>query len=204
MSASPGGRLVSVNVATARRWTIDGREVLSAIGKRPVDGAVLVKPLGLEGDEQADPSVHGGLAKAVYAYPHEHYPFWQTVRAQARAAGWDDPLPLGLPGENLTIEGLLESQAFVGDVLRFPDCELAVSEPRFPCFKFGAAMGFAQAVKLMQANAWCGFYLAVKTPGILRAGERFELVPGPREVGITELFRARTASQAATGSGRRG
>lgn len=190
------GRLLSVNVARAQAIEIGGRAVLSAIGKRPVDGPVAVRPLGLEGDEQADPSVHGGLAKAVYAYPHEHYPFWQTVRAQARAAGWDEPLPFGLPGENLTIEGLLESQACIGDLLRFPDCELAVSEPRFPCFKFGAAMGFAQAVRLMQANAWCGFYLAVRTPGSLRAGDSFEVVPGPREVGITELFRARTAAHA--------
>lgn len=190
------GRLLSVNVARAQAIEIGGRAVLSAIGKRPVDGPVAVRPLGLEGDEQADPSVHGGLAKAVYAYPHEHYPFWQTVRAQARAAGWDEPLPFGLPGENLTIEGLLESQACIGDLLRFPDCELAVSEPRFPCFKFGAAMGFAQAVRLMQANAWCGFYLAVRTPGSLRAGDTFEVVPGPREVGITELFRARTAAHA--------
>ncbi len=192
-----GGRLLSVNVARAQTLEIGGRPVASAIGKRPVDGPVAVRPLGLEGDEQADLSVHGGLAKAVYAYPHEHYPFWQTVRAQARVAGWDDAPPFGLLGENLTIEGLLESQAWVGDVLRFADCELAVSEPRFPCFKFGAAMGFAQAVKLMQANAWCGFYLAVRTPGTLRAGEAFELVPGPREVGITELFRARSAGRAA-------
>lgn len=191
------GRLLSINVARVQMLEIGGRPVASAIGKRPVDGPVTVRPLGLDGDEQADPCVHGGLAKAVYAYPHEHYPFWQTVRAQARVAGWDEAPSFGLLGENLTIEGLLESQTWVGDVLRFPHCELAVSEPRFPCFKFGAAMGFAQAVKLMQANAWCGFYLAVRTPGTLRAGEAFELVPGPREVGITELFRARAAGRPA-------
>jgi MOSC domain-containing protein YiiM len=96
-------------------------------------------------------------------------------------------------GENLTLAGLLENQAWIGDVLRFPNCELAVSEPRFPCFKFDAAMGFNQATKLMAANGWCGFYLAVRVAGTLQAGERFELVPGPREVGIVELFRARVA-----------
>ncbi|HJV63780.1 MAG TPA: MOSC domain-containing protein [Albitalea sp.] len=185
--------LRSLNVARARAWQIDGRSVLCGIGKQPVAGAVAVRPLGLEGDEQADLSVHGGLAKAVYAYPSEHYPFWQTVRAQARAAAWGDTLAPGAIGENLTLEGLLESQVFVGDVLRFADCELAVSEPRFPCFKFNAAMGFNQAAKLMTQNAWCGFYLAVRTPGSLRGGETFELVPGPREVGIQELFRARTS-----------
>ena len=189
------GRLTSVNVAPARPVEIKGRQVLTAIGKRPVDGPVAVRVLGLEGDEQADTSVHGGLAKAVYAYPSEHYPFWQTVRAQARAAAWDEALPPGALGENLTLAGLLETQAWIGDVLRFPDCELAVSEPRFPCFKFNAAMGFEQAAGLMQANAWCGFYLAVRVAGTLRAGDAFELVAGPREVGITELFRARRAGR---------
>jgi len=184
-------RIVHVNVATARPVTIDGRRVMTAIGKRPVDGPVRAHAMGLEGDEQADRSVHGGLSKAVYAYPAEHYPFWRTVRAQARVALWDDALPPGALGENLTLEGVLERDVYVGDVLRFADCELAVSEPRFPCFKFDAAMGFPQASRLMRQNGWCGFYLAVRTPGTLRAGEAFELVPGPRDVGIGELFRAR-------------
>lgn len=181
----------SVNIARARAVQINGREVPTAIAKRSVDGAIVVAPLGLEGDEQADLSVHGGLAKAVYAYPIEHYAFWQTVRAQAKVSLWNEPLPHGSMGENLTLEGLVETQVFIGDVLRFPNCELAVSEPRYPCFKFNAAMGFAQAAKLMAQNAWCGFYLAVRSPGTLSAGDRFELVPGPREVGIPELFRSR-------------
>ena len=183
--------LVSLNVARAQPMAILGREVMSAIGKRGVAGPVAVGAVGLAGDEQADLSVHGGLSKAVYAYPAEHYPFWQTVRAQARVAAWDAPLAPGALGENLTLSGLLEDQAWIGDVLRFADCELAVSEPRFPCFKFNAAMGFEQASKLMVANGWCGFYLAVRNPGTLRAGEPFEVIAGPREVGITELFRAR-------------
>ena len=185
--------LVSLNTSLARTLKIDGREVMSGIVKRSVAGPVEVRALGLAGDEQADLTVHGGLAKAVYAYPSEHYSFWQTVRAQAKVAAWDAVLPPGAMGENLSLLGLLETQAWIGDVLRFPDCELAVSEPRFPCFKFNAVMGFKQASKLMAANAWCGYYLAVRTPGRLSAGERFELIPGPREVGITELFRSRVA-----------
>jgi len=183
--------LLHVNTACAELRTIDSRDVLTAIGKRSVAGPVGVRALGLAGDEQADLSVHGGLGKAVYAYPSEHLPFWQTVRAQAGVAGWGDVLAPGMMGENLTIAGLLETDACIGDVLRFPHCELAVSEPRFPCFKFNAAMGFKHAAKLMAANGWCGFYLAVRVPGTLTAGEAFEVVPGPREVGIAELFRAR-------------
>jgi MOSC domain-containing protein YiiM len=188
-------KVTSVNLGRAVGVQIGGRRVLSAIGKRPAKGAVAVLPLGLQGDEQADLSVHGGLSKAVYAYPQEHAPFWQTVRAQAGVALFDEPLPPGSLGENLAIEGLLEREAHVGDVLRFPRCALAVSEPRLPCFKFNAAMGFAQAAKMMVQSGWCGFYLAVREPGVIEAGEAFTLEPGPREVSIAELFRARTASQ---------
>lgn len=187
--------VLSTNIAAAREMQINGRAVLTGIVKRSVNGPVEVRPLGLAGDEQADLSVHGGLSKAVYAYPIEHYAFWQTVRAQAKVAGWNDPLPHGFMGENLTISGLLENQVCIGDVLRFANCELAVSEPRFPCFKFNAVVGFNQAAKLMVANAWCGFYLAVRVPGTLAAGETFELIHGPREVGITELFRSTLASK---------
>ena len=185
-------RLLSVNVGVVRPLEIDGRTVPTGIVKTARTGPVHAGPLGLDGDEQADPTVHGGLAKAVYAYPSEHLPFWQTVRAQAGVAPWDALLPPGAMGENLSLAGLLENQVWVGDVLRFPGCELAVSEPRYPCFKFNAVMGFKHASKLMVQSAWCGFYLAVRVPGPLTAGEAFELLPGPREVGIAELFRART------------
>jgi MOSC domain-containing protein YiiM len=187
--------VTSVNLARARPWTIDGRTVASAIGKQPAAGPVAVHALGLEGDEQADPSVHGGLTKAVYAYPTEHLPFWRTVRAQAGAAAWDAADAPGLLGENLTLVGLTEDRAWVCDRLRFPHCTLAVSEPRFPCFKFNAAMGFAQAAQLMVQSGWCGFYLAVIEPGTIEAGETFRVEPGPRVVRIDELFRATTSSR---------
>lgn len=185
------GRLLSLNVSRAVPTLINGRKVMTAIAKKPVEGAQAVLPLGIENDEQADLTVHGGLHKAVYTYPSEHYAFWRTVRAQAQVALWDEALPFGSLGENLTIEGLVESGMWIGDVLRFPNCELAVSEPRYPCFKFNAAMGFKHAAKLMVESAWCGSYLAVRSPGTIEAGQDFEVVPGPREVGIAELFRDR-------------
>jgi MOSC domain-containing protein YiiM len=147
--------------------------------------------MGLAGDEQADPTVHGGITKAVYLYPQAHYAFWQRVRAQAQVALWDEPLPPGSLGENLTVQGLTEDQLWVGDQLHLPGCVLAVSEPRFPCFKFSAAMGFEQAGKLMVQSGWCGSYLAVIEPGQLAAGDPIQLIPGPREVSVRELFRAR-------------
>lgn len=188
--SAPDRRALSVNLGSARPLRAGDRSVLSAIGKRGVEGDVAIGPLGLAGDEQADPSVHGGLDKAVYAYPVEHYPFWRTVRAQAKVSLWDEELPHGFVGENLTLQGVLENQLWVGDLLRFPRCELAVAGPRQPCFKFNAVMGFDQAAKLMVQSGYCGVYLAVRDPGPIAAGERYELVPGPREVGIPELFRS--------------
>ena len=199
MSAAPPPvrRLLSINVAQATHVEIQGRRILTAIGKQPVSteaspARIEVKPLGLAGDEQADPSVHGGLSKAVYAYPIEHYGFWQTVRAQAGLQAWDEALPAGSLGENLTLSGLLEADAHIGDVLRFPDCTLAISEPRRPCFKLEAKLGFKHAIKMMAQSGFCGFYLAVRTPGTLAAGESYELIPGPREVSIRDLDRKST------------
>jgi MOSC domain-containing protein YiiM len=188
--------LLSVNTASVQTMTIEGRAIRTAIGKRAVSTLaaptrIPVTTMGLAGDDQADPTVHGGLSKAVYAYPHEHYAFWQTVRAQASQQAWDEALPHGMLGENLTLTGLLEGEAFIGDVLRFPDCTLAISEPRQPCYKFAAVMGFAQSVKLMAQSGYCGYYLSVREGGTIAAGERFELIPGPREVGITELFKVK-------------
>lgn len=184
-------KVLSVNVSRVENRLIAGRRVPTAIGKRPVAGRVEVGTLGLAGDEQADPSVHGGLTKAVYAYPAQHYPFWQTVRGQARVALWDEALPYGMLGENLTVDGLEESKLWVGDRLRLPGCVLAVTEPRQPCFKFNAAMGFEQAASLMLQSGYCGSYLAVLETGSVAAGDEIALEPGPREVTIQELFRAR-------------
>lgn len=196
MSSPLPRQLLSVNVAQPSMMTIDGRQILTSIRKRSVSSLqspdpIPVKPLGLAGDDQADLTVHGGLSKAVYAYPHEHYAFWQTVRAQARAQAWDEALPHGMLGENLTVTGLLEADAYVGDVLRFANCVLAVSEPRRPCYKFEAVMGFRQAAKMMVQSGYCGFYLTVIEPGTIAAGESFEVVPGAREVSIAELFRTK-------------
>lgn len=185
-------KIQSVNTGRAAPQGLNGRRVMTAIAKRPQAGPVAVGPLGLAGDEQADLRLHGGLSKAVYAYPASHYAFWQTVRAQARVSLWDDPLPPGSVGENLTVEGLDESQLWIGDRLVLPGCVLAVSEPRMPCAKFSAAMGFAQAGKLMNQSGYCGAYLAVIEPGTVQAGDTLRLEPGPREVNVRELFRART------------
>lgn len=180
--------ITSVNIGTARPLSIEGRRILSAIGKTPVSGPVDALPMGLAGDEQADPSVHGGLSKAVYAYPTEHLAWWQQQRQAHGVSLFDETLPPGFMGENLSLSGLLEADTWVGDQLHFPHCVLRVTEPRQPCYKFNAVMGFNQAGKAMAQSGFCGFYLAVQTPGPLQAGDAFELRPGPRSLSVAQAF----------------
>jgi MOSC domain-containing protein YiiM len=186
-------QLISINIAQAKPLLASGHKVLSAIGKRAVFDAVNMNRLGLAGDEQADLSVHGGLEKAVYAYPLEHYEFWRAARREAGVSLFDEDLPHGFMGENLTISGLMEADVFVGDVLHSPNCSLRVEAPREPCFKFAAVMGFAQAGKLMVQEARCGFYLSVAEPGSLQAGERFSLTAGARRLSIADAIRTKMA-----------
>ena len=189
--ASPTVRVLSVNTGSARALRIGTRSVLSAIGKSTVAGPVSVGRLGLQSDEQADPTVHGGLDKAVYAYPVEHLPFWQAQRRDAGVSLFDETLPPGFMGENLSIEGLLEHEVWIGDELHFPGCVLRVTAPREPCFKFNAVMGLNQAGRLMMERLCSGFYLAVVRTGTIEAGEAFQLVPGTRGLRVSEAFAAK-------------
>jgi MOSC domain-containing protein YiiM len=184
-------RVLSVNTGTARRLRMGGRDILSAIGKAPVHGPVAVNRLGLQGDEQADLNVHGGLDKAVYAYPAEHLAYWQALRREHGVSLFDEVLPPGFLGENLSIEGLLEHQAWIGDELHFPACVLRVTAPREPCFKFSTVMGLPAAGRFMVERACPGFYLAVVQPGAVQAGEAFRLVPGTRGLSVAEAFSAK-------------
>jgi MOSC domain-containing protein YiiM len=177
-------KVLSIQTSLAKPMTIGGRTVMTGISKTPVKGRVRVSPLGLAGDEQVDRSVHGGPQKAVYAYPSEHYGFW---REQAAEAGMDPTLPYGSMGENLTLSGLLETEVFVGDELRFNDCLLRITEPRRPCFKFNAVMNDRLAAKKMAQTGFSGFYLSVVEGGTIAGGETFELLPGAREVAISTL-----------------
>src|SRR3989475_12754846 len=127
-------RIVSVNVSLPKTVEWRGRKGTTPIFKEPVEGRVRIRRTGLVGDRQADPSVHGGPAKAVYAYPSEHYPFW---RRELGRAG----LPWGSFGENRTTEGLDERTLRAGDRLRVGWASLTVTQPRMPCYKLGIRLG---------------------------------------------------------------
>ena len=182
-------RLLSIQVGQARPLQVGGRKLMSAIGKVAVSGPVAVGPLGLAGDEQADPSVHGGLSKAVYALPREHLAWWQAQRLARGASLFDEGISPGGLGENLSVQGVLESEVFIGDTWHFADAVLRVTEPRQPCGKFNAVMAYAQAGRDMVLSGRCGFYLAVEVAGSLSADEPFEVRPGARSVNIAEALR---------------
>ncbi len=203
------GVLHSVNLGRAQPLRAGGRTVLSGIGKHAVHGAVWVGRMGLVAggrlgggvgggvggvpDEVADLSVHGGLDKAVYAYPVEHTAFWLAARLAHGASMFNEALPAGYAGENFSVSGLLEHSVYVGDVLQFAHCALQVTAPREPCFKFNAVMGFAQAAKLMVTQRRCGFYLNVVQEGPIAAGEAFTLQPGRRALSIADAIYGKRA-----------
>jgi MOSC domain-containing protein YiiM len=178
-----GLRVVSVNVGLPRRVRWNGREVTTGIFKNPVDGRIPVRRLNLEGDRQADLTVHGGAAKAVYAYPLEHYAFWRNELG--------GELPLGAFGENLTVDGLpLEQDIAVGDRFRIGTAVLVVTQPRLPCYKLGVRFGRRDMVKRFLASGRTGYYLAVEAEGDVGAGDRVEtLTSHPARIPVAEITR---------------
>jgi MOSC domain-containing protein YiiM len=182
------GQLLAIQTGQVRPLMVGGRKLVSAIGKTTVSGPIEVGVLGLAGDEQADLSVHGGLSKALYALPSEHLPWWQAKRQAQGATMFEEPLAPGYLGENLSLQGLLEQDLFIGDRLDFGNVVFRVTQPREPCGKFNAVMGYAGAAKDMVQSGRCGFYLAVEQTGRLQAGASFQIIPGQRSVSVTEAL----------------
>jgi len=171
-------RVVSINVGRPREvLDLRGRSVLTSIWKWPVEGPVRVRAENLEGDEQSDLSVHGGRDKSVYLYPHEHYDYWRRELPDA-------PLPLGVFGENLTTEGLLETEVHVGDRLRIGSAEFMVTQPRTPCFKLQIRFGREDMIKRFLQAGRSGLYVAVLRQGVIDTGDAITLVQG-EPAGIT-------------------
>jgi MOSC domain-containing protein YiiM len=189
-SSSPGlsGTLLAIQTGRVRPLMVGGRKLVSAIGKTTVSGPIEVGVLGLAGDEQADLSVHGGLSKAVYALPSEHLAWWQAQRQTRGATMFEEALSPGYLGENLSLQGLLEHELFIGDRLDFGEVVLRVTQPREPCGKFNAVMGYAQAAKDMVQSGRSGFYLAVEQAGFLQAGTRCQVLPGSRSTRVSEAL----------------
>jgi MOSC domain-containing protein YiiM len=176
--------IVSVNVATPSVLaSVDGEVIVSAIGKRPVTASTLwLSPLNLEGDAQADLRVHGGHDKAVYAYPTEH------LRPWSEELGLE--LGPGAFGENLSIAGALEDEAFIGDTWRWGDALLQVAQPRSPCYKLAVHLQRPQIIKRMLAGERTGWYLRVLRPGeVPVAGPIGVVSRDPRRISVAAVHR---------------
>jgi len=181
-------KLLSVNVGQPRTVEWQGRLVETSIFKAPVAGPVALRRLNLDGDRQADLSVHGGAHKAVYVYPSEHYDFWR-----AELPGVD--LPWAMFGENFTTAGLLEDVQ-IGDRFRIGAAEVIVSEPRVPCYKLSLKFGRADMVKRFLASGRTGFYVMVVKEGVVQAGDAIELIDrAEQSVTVTNITRLYASKQ---------
>ena len=175
-------RVVSVNVGLPKDVAFGRRRMRTAILKHPANGAVPLRRLGFEGDGQADPRVHGGPDKAAYLYPFEHYAYWEEV------LGRTDLSP-GTFGENLTTEGLLETDVRVGDVLGMGTARVAVTRPRTPCAKLGAKFGSMTFVRTFASAGRPGFYLRVLQEGMVEAGDAITRIStDPARPTVAEVF----------------
>jgi MOSC domain-containing protein YiiM len=178
-------KILSVSVGRPREVAWRGAVVRTAIFKEPVSGPVTVRALNLDGDGQADLSVHGGPGRAVYAYPSEHYAYWRAV-LPGRA------LPHGVFGENLTTEGLTEETVYIGDRFRIGSAEAVVTQPRLPCYKLGLRFGRKDVVTRFLSSGRTGFYLAVAREGEVAPGDAIELVGrDPHGVSVADIVRLR-------------
>jgi len=162
-------KLISVNVSLPRVAMSNGEPVSTGIFKEPVAGRVMLRTLNLDGDRQADLSVHGGPSKAVYVYPSEHYDYWKQEFPEM-------VLPWGMFGENFTSAGLFESELNIGDKFRVGSAVVMVTEPRMPCYKLGIKFGRSDIVKRFLASERTGFYFAVLQEGEDGAGDSIELM----------------------------
>ena len=176
-------RIVSLNTGMPRDVTWHGRAVTTGIYKNPVEGRVDLRRLNLDGDRQADLSVHGGEHKAVYCYPIEHYSYWQRELR-------DTDLPLGIFGENFTTEGLLEDDTHIGDQFAIGSASVVVTQPRLPCYKLGVRFQSDLMVRRFLNSRRSGFYLAVTCEGTVGAGDEITLVArDPHAVPVVEITR---------------
>jgi MOSC domain-containing protein YiiM len=177
--------LISVNVGLPRVVMSHGDPVSTGIFKEPVAGRVMLRTLNLDGDRQADLSVHGGRSKAVYVYPSEHYDYWMHELPEIE-------LPWGMFGENFTTTGLFETELNIGDKFRVGSAAVMVTEPRMPCYKLGIKFGRSDMIKKFLASERTGFYFAVLQEGEVAAGDPIELIEGSkrsvRVSDITQLY----------------
>jgi MOSC domain-containing protein YiiM len=176
-------RVLSVNCGLPREVVWHGTPVTTSIFKAPVEGRVALRTLNLDGDRQSDLTVHGGIHKAVYCYPIEHYEYWK-----AELPGL--PLPMGSFGENFTTDGLLEDEVHIGDRFSVGSADVVVTQPRLPCYKLGIRFGSDDMVKRFLNSRLTGIYFAVVREGEVGSGDELNtLSRDENAVTVSEITR---------------
>jgi MOSC domain-containing protein YiiM len=176
-------KVISLNVGLPRTVKFQGQAVTTGIFKEPVKRRIKLRRLNLDGDKQADLTVHGGPDKAVYAYPAEHYDYWKKRLPSMK-------LPWGMFGENLTTEGLLEDQVNIGDIFRIGSSELVATQPRMPCYKLGVKFGRMDIVRQFMESRLPGIYFRVLNEGEVGAGDAIEFISRDRNnVTVKDIVR---------------
>jgi MOSC domain-containing protein YiiM len=175
--------LLSVNTGLPRDVTWHGRSVTTGIFKQPINGRVALRKFNLDGDGQADLRVHGGENKAVYCYPVVHYEYWRRELPGRE-------LPMGVFGENFTLDSFLEESVHLGDQFAVGSAEVVVTQPRLPCYKLGLRFESDDMVKRFFLSGRTGFYLAVNREGEVGAGDEVRVINrDPNGVPVSEITR---------------
>lgn len=182
-------KVVSLNVGLPRDVLWHGTPVTTGIYKQPIQGRIALRTLNLDGDRQADLTVHGGPQKAVYCYPMEHYEYWKKELPGRE-------VPIAIFGENFTTDGLLESSIHVGDTLSVGSAQVVVTQPRLPCYKLGVRFQSDDMVKRFLASGRSGFYLAVTREGEVGAGDEIRAIArDSNAVSVSEINRLYVAKR---------
>jgi MOSC domain-containing protein YiiM len=182
-------KIISLQVSLPREVEFKGRTFLTGIFKKPVQGPLFMSTLNLEGDQQADLSVHGGPDKAVYAYSFDAYPWWKKERPK-------DLFEYGAFGENILIDHLNEDKTYVGDTFEVGGAVLQAAQPRFPCFKLGIKFKDPDVIRMFNESGRPGVYFRVLQEGLIEAGQELKLVA--REsilLSIGEIFQLSLGSE---------
>jgi MOSC domain-containing protein YiiM len=176
-------KILSLNVGSPRTVNFRGQKVTTGIFKEPIKGRINLRRLNLDGDKQADLTVHGGVDKAVYSYPAEHYDYWKKHLSRIE-------LPWGMFGENFTTEGLLEDQVNIGNEYQIGSATLAVTQPRMPCYKLGIKFGRMDIIKQFMNSKKTGFYFKVLKEGDVEVGDTIDLIKNDKNnVTVLDIMR---------------
>lgn len=175
-------KVVSLNVGKVKEVTYDGKTIRTGIYKKPIQEPLEAKGINIEGDDQGNRKTHGGIDRAIYSYPMEHYSYWKKQYPTKE-------LPFGMFGENLTTEGLLEKDVKVGDIFKIGTTKIMALQPRMPCYRLGYKFDDEKIIDKFLETDYCGIFYRIIKEGKLQVGDEINLIKSdPDSMTIVEIF----------------